>query len=38
MISFYILFEIFFLKRKGISDARVALITKKEYDVTVDIL
>ena len=38
MISFYILFERFFLKRKGLSDTRVALITKKEYDVTVDIL
>ena len=29
MISFYILSERFFLKRKGLSDARVASITKK---------
>ena len=31
MISFYILSERFLLKRKGLSDARVASITKKEY-------
>ena len=30
MISFYILFKRFFLKRKGLSDARVASVTKKE--------
>ena len=35
MISFYILSEIFVLKRKGLSDARVASITKKEYGFTV---
>ena len=32
MISFYILSKRFFLKRKGLSDTRVASITKKEYD------
>ena len=31
MISFYILPKRFFPKRKGLSDARVALITKNEY-------
>ena len=31
-ISFDIIFERFFLKRKGSSDATAALITKKEYD------
>ena len=30
MISFYILFEIFFLKRQGLSDATVISITKAE--------
>ena len=30
MIGFYILSERFFLKCKGLSDARVASITKKE--------
>ena len=30
MISFYILSERFFLKREGLSDSRVALITRKE--------
>ena len=29
MTSFYILSERFFLKREGLSDARVASITKK---------
>ena len=31
MISFYILSTRFFLKRKGLSDAGVVSITKKEY-------
>ena len=31
MISFYILSIRSFLKRKGLSDARVVSITKKEY-------
>ena len=31
MISFYILSERFFLKRKGLSDVRVASIIRKEY-------
>ena len=31
MISFNILSTRFFLKRKGLSDERVASITKKEY-------
>ena len=31
MDSFYILSKRFFLKREGLSDARVASITKKEY-------
>ena len=35
MISFYVLSERFFLKRKGLSDARVASITKKEYGFAV---
>ena len=30
MISFYILSERFFLKREGLSDGRVASITKKK--------
>ena len=35
MISFYILSKRFSLKREGLSGARVALITKKEYDFVV---
>ena len=35
MISFYILYKRFFLKREGLSDARVASITKKEYGFAV---
>ena len=35
MISFYILSKIIFLKRKGLSDARAAPITKKEYGFAV---
>ena len=35
MISFYILSKGFFLKRKGLSDARVVSITKKEYGFAV---
>ena len=35
MISFYIISKRFFLKRKGLSDARVASITKKEYGFAV---
>ena len=31
MLSFFILSKRFFLKREGLSDARVASITKKEY-------
>ena len=31
MISFYILSKRFFLKRKGLSNVRVASITKKQY-------
>ena len=31
MISFYILFKRFFLKRKGLFDERVGSINKKEY-------
>ena len=31
MISFYIIFKRFFLKREALSDARVASIAKKEY-------
>ena len=38
MISFYILSERFFLKRKGLSDARVVSITKKEYDFAAQFL
>ena len=33
--SFYILSEIFFLKRKGLSDARVVSIIKKEHGFAV---
>ena len=35
MISFYTLSKRFFLKRERLSDARVALITKKEYGFAV---
>ena len=35
MISFYILSKRFFLKRKRLSDARVASITKKGYGFAV---
>ena len=35
MISFYALSRRFFLKRKGLSNARAASITKKEYDFAV---
>ena len=35
MISFYILSEKLFLKRIGLSDTRVASITKKEYGFAV---
>ena len=38
MIIFYILSEIFLLKRKGLSDARVTSITKKEYGFAVQFL
>ena len=31
MISFYILSKRFFLKREGLSDTRVASVTKKQY-------
>ena len=34
-LVFYILSKIFFLKRKGLSDARGASITKKEYDIAI---
>ena len=35
MIPFYILSTRFFLKHKGLSDARVASIIKKEYGFAV---
>ena len=35
MISFYIFSKIFFLKRKRLSDASAASITKKEYSFPV---
>ena len=38
MISFYILSKRFSLKREGLSDARVATITKKEYGFAVQLL
>ena len=38
MISFYILSTRFFLKCKGLSDARVASVTKKEYGFAVHFL
>ena len=31
MISFYIISKLFYLKHKGLSDAGVVSITKKEY-------
>ena len=37
-ISFYIISKKFFLKRKGLFDARVASRTKKEYGFTVQFL
>ena len=36
MISFYIVSRRLFLKREGLSDARVVSITKKEYSLAVD--
>ena len=38
MISFYILSNRFFLKREGLSDVRVASITKEEYGFAVHFL
>ena len=38
MICFYIFFKKFFLKRKGLSDARVQSITKKRYGFAVHFL
>ena len=38
MISFYFLSSRFSLKREGLFDARVALITKKKYGFAVYIL
>ena len=38
IITFYTLSKILFLKREGLSDARVASITKKEYGFAVHIL
>ena len=38
MISFYILSKRFFLKREGLSDARVVSITKKGYGFAVHVL
>ena len=35
MISFYVICKRFFLKRKGLSDVKVASITKKEYGFAV---
>ena len=35
MIGFYILSKRFFMKREGLSDARVGSITKKEYGPSV---
>ena len=35
MISFYILSKRFFLKREGLSDARVLSVTEKEYGFAV---
>ena len=38
MIVIYIISERFFLKREGLSDARVSSITKKEYGFAVHFL
>ena len=38
MITIYIPSKIFFLKYEGLSDARVALKTKKEYGFAVQFL
>ena len=38
VVSYYILSKRFFLKRKGLFDARVASITKKEYGFAVNFL
>ena len=38
IFSFYTLSKRLFLKRKGLFDARVVLITKKEYGFTVNCL
>ena len=38
MISFWINFERFFLKREGLSDAIVVSITKREYGFAVHFL
>ena len=38
MIIFYILFKTFFLKCKGLSDARVVSITIKEYNFAAHLL
>ena len=35
MISFYILAKRLYLKQKGLSDAKVVPLTKKEYDFAV---
>ena len=37
-ISFYIFSKRFFLKREGLSDARVASVTKKQYGIAVHFL
>ena len=36
--NFFVLSEKFFLKRKGLSDGSVVQITKKEYDIGLNIL
>ena len=38
IISFYILFRRFFLKRKGLPDAIVVLVTKKEYGLAINFM
>ena len=38
MISFYIISKRFFLKRKGLSDAKVLSLNKKEYGFAVHLL
>ena len=38
VISFYILSQRFFLKREGLSDTKVASITKKEYGFAANVL